>query len=365
MQLRTLCSVNSMFSIAFPLLNRCIGPVKLRLISARPRSIFAPAVLVGVTLIVNASASIAGESDQATAIDPAGLVLDMSTAIRRLNYQGRFVHIRDGDVNAMDIVHAYSGEGEQERMLSLVGEAREIIRNDSLVTCIWPGSESVIVSKSKPRNLLAEFDSSLIDNSMYKLELKDDDRVAGRAAHVVDVKPTDSMRYGYRFWIDQDTHMMLRSTLIDMNDSVIEQVMFTSIEFPDTVDAAVFEFDENHPSLTTYLEKPKPEVQLSTAERIQFEQLPSGYVKISENLREMEISDDPVSHVMVSDGMAAVSVYVEFVPQSQQQTQTLGHSSMGAMNAFGLNLGDAFVTVVGEVPKETVEAIASAVRIIQ
>jgi len=296
--------------------------------------------------------------------DPVQLVLDMSAAIRTLNYEGRFVHIREDSIDAMSIVHAYTDKGEQERMLSLVGDAREVIRNDSLVTCIWPGSQSVVVSKSKPRNLLSAIDASLVDNSMYSIQLKNGDRVAGIKTHVVDVMPTDSMRYGYRFWIDQDTRMMLRSTLLDMNDEVVEQVMFTSISYPDSIDTKRFEFDEKGSTLTTLLEKDLPDVLPdSTPDKVHFQGLPSGYAEINEAFRKMDISDDPVSHVMVSDGMASVSVYVEYVPDNQQQAQTMGHSSMGAMNAYGHSLKTAFVTVVGEVPKETVKAIALAVRL--
>lgn len=298
--------------------------------------------------------------------DPAKLVLDMSTAIRTLNYEGRFIHIRGNDIDAMSVIHSFSSKGEQERMLSLVGEAREIIRNDSLVTCIWPGSESVIVSKSKPRKVLSAFDESLVDNSMYDLTLGDNDRVAGRTAFVVNVKPTDSMRYGYRFWIDTDTHMLLRSSVLDTDGSTAEQLMFTSIDFPQSIDVSRFDIEQDSNSLIQMFdEKAAALKELPTPNKVSFEGLPSGYVKQSEAVRDMDVSDKPVSHVMVSDGMASVSVYVEYVVKAQQQTHTLGHSRMGAMNAFSHSLENAFVTVVGEVPKHTVEAIALAVRIAQ
>jgi len=77
----------------------------------------------------------------------------------------------------------------------------------------------------------------------------------------------------------------------------------------------------------------------------------------------MPINDGPVSHVMLSDGMASVSVYIEHVAVANQNQSAAGLSSMGAMNAYGLSLDKAFVTVVGEVPVDTVRAIAEAVRI--
>ena len=77
----------------------------------------------------------------------------------------------------------------------------------------------------------------------------------------------------------------------------------------------------------------------------------------------MPIDDGPISHVMVSDGMASVSVYVEHVKAPEQDKSALGLSRMGAMNAYGLSLDNAFITVVGEVPASTVMAIAEAVQL--
>jgi sigma-E factor negative regulatory protein RseB len=77
----------------------------------------------------------------------------------------------------------------------------------------------------------------------------------------------------------------------------------------------------------------------------------------------MPIDEGPISHVMLTDGMASVSVYVEYVPRAQQDRSSTGLSSMGAMNAFGISTDTAFITAVGEVPGDTVRAIAAAVLI--
>jgi len=99
--------------------------------------------------------------------------------------------------------------------------------------------------------------------------------------------------------------------------------------------------------------------------RVQFSALPVGYKEVSETFKPMPINDGPISHVMVSDGMASVSVYVEYVDQANQKEMVLGRSSMGGMNAFTLSLPNALVTAVGEVPPSTVETIANAVQFVQ
>ena len=304
--------------------------------------------------------------------DPSTLVDEMSMALKTLNYEGVFVHLQGMSVTSMHILHASDANGELERMTSLDGEAREVIRDHSLVTCIWPGSEAVVVSKAKPRDLLPDVTSTLAHNDRYDFILSGPDRVAGRDTFVVDVKPHDNFRYGYRFWIDQETKMLLRSMLLDGPDMAVEQVLFTSIDYPDKIDLARFNVDTKEEHISWIEPKTAQAVNSLAArksyksnavDRVGFRQLPDGYEEVSETYRPMPIDDGPISHVMVSDGMASVSVYVEHVEGAEQDKSALGLSRMGAMNAYGVSLDNAFVTVVGEVPATTVMAIAEAVLI--
>ena len=322
----------------------------------------------------------------------------------------------------MHILHSSDEDGELERMVSLDGEAREVIRDHSLVTCIWPDSGSVVVSKATPRKLLPEIDVSLADNESYSLEHAGTDRVAGVSTEVVAIIPHDDQRYGYRFWIDSETHMLLRSKLLD-GARIVEQVLFTRIEYPEHIDRSRFEFrpgvgqlgwiearstargedspgaratsgmlsggraskvaPDGAPAAAVVSSSTSPITSAEEGEgteggdRVRFEGLPSGYVELSESYRPMPLDPGaggvaplavpgggaPVSHVMVSDGMASVSVYVEHLDAEAQDKSVAGLSSMGAVNAYGLSLDAGFVTAVGEVPPTTVRRIAEAVRL--
>lgn len=295
---------------------------------------------------------------------PEELIKSMSSALTTLNYEGSFVHVRGGHVEAMSIVHSTDAKGELEYMLSLNGEAREVYRNRSLVTCIWPNSKSVIVSDSKSRKVLPTIDASLANGETYDLSLAEPDRVAGRNTQVINIKPRDNMRYGYKIWIDDENQMLLRSMLVDQDDNAIEQVMFTTISYPDMIDPARFDMSGKTPA--AYSKKvPESKALAATKNRVDFEALPKGYEEISETYQPMPINDGPISHVMLSDGMASVSVYVEFIPQAEQAKVPVGVSSMGAMNAYIYSLPNALITVVGEVPPKTVEHIAMAVRLVE
>lgn len=302
------------------------------------------------------------------AVDPDVLVKEMSVALKMLNYEGTFVHLQGMHVTTFRIMHSSGADGELERMISLDGEAREVIRNNALVTCIWPGTRSVYVSESKARDHLPQVATEIADSEHYQFSMGKPDRVAGVATYVVNVDPVDNNRYGYRFWIDQDTRMLLRSMLID-DSRTVEQVVFTDIEFPDFIDPARFDVDPNKEQLS-WLEPRRakatsgfPKALSKQVDRVQFTNLPGGYDEVSETYSSLTGDSAPVSHVMLSDGMASVSVYVEYIDVADQKLSTAGLSSMGAMNAFGVSTKSAFITAVGEVPADTVRSIAEAVSI--
>ncbi|NND91460.1 MAG: hypothetical protein HKN42_11395 [Granulosicoccus sp.] len=338
-----------------------------------------PALLIGsLGMTLYGGLGVAGESrgddagTAAAAPDPAGLIAEMSSALQTLNYEGNFVHVQGHHITSMHILHSSNETGELERLSALDGEAREVIRDHSLVTCIWPETQSVIVSKSKPRNLLPQVTSGLADNDRYRFSLGRPDRVAGLPTYVVNVMPTDHYRYGYRFWIDRESKMLLRSMMLDGPDKVVEQVMFTSIDYPASIDASRFEVAAGKEQMS-WLEPKKAQAtsglpanlldQEESHDRVGFEGLPEGYREVSETYSPMPMNEGPTSHVMLSDGMASVSVYVEYQPTAEQRQSAGGLSTMGAINAYALIIDDAVITAVGEVPAETVQAIASAVVI--
>ena len=90
---------------------------------------YLPRLCVGVLLSTLASAS--------AIADPAmEWVQKMSDAMRNLNYQGTFVYLHNNRLEGMQITHYKDMQGEKERLVSLNGEAREVIRDNQNLTCI-------------------------------------------------------------------------------------------------------------------------------------------------------------------------------------------------------------------------------------
>jgi sigma-E factor negative regulatory protein RseB len=65
-------------------------------------------------------------------------------------------------------------------------------------------------------------------------------------------------------------------------------------------------------------------------------------------------------HLVYSDGLATVSLFIEPAVAASEQAE--GLSQIGAANAYTTTMGGHMVTAVGEVPARTVEIFALSAR---
>jgi sigma-E factor negative regulatory protein RseB len=87
--------------------------------------------------------------------------------------------------------------------------------------------------------------------------------------------------------------------------------------------------------------------------------LPAGFRLTTWRMQIIAGSSTPVQHLVYSDGLASVSVFIE--PSDPRAQPMRGLAKVGAAFAFSRNLDGHQVTAVGEVPPVTVEAIATGV----
>ncbi|MGD8429791.1 MAG: MucB/RseB C-terminal domain-containing protein [Ectothiorhodospiraceae bacterium] len=320
----------------------------------RPLAALTPFAVVGLWLFFSASVFAA---DKPSARD---LLERMTRAVRAENYVGVFVYRYGSNLEAMRIVHRADGDGERERLFSLNGAAREIIRDDARVTCILPDNHSVVVDSRQTRNPLNRVLPGDLEemSRVYDLSVMGTGRVAGRKVYLVSVAPKDSFRYGYRLSIDSDTGLLLRSDLLDGSGNAVEQVMFTDLSTPEKIPDAWLESTVPGDEYTWYRNDAKGQPETERASGWNIEGVPDGFRLVLNEKRPMPGSEGPVEHRLYSDGLASVSVYIERKDDHEAFT---GSSRMGAVNAFGRVVSGYQTVVVGEVPAATVRRIGQSI----
>lgn len=294
--------------------------------------------------------------------DPFAWLERMWEAARTLNYTGTFIYRHGGHLEAMQVVHRVTADGEQERLVSLHGAPKELLRDKDGVTCIRADNRSVLVDKSAATGLLVgalRLPGQRLKEH-YTLRVGNQHRVAGRTARLVEVEPADEYRYGFRLWLDEEKGLLLKSELVGEGGEALEEFLFTSIDFPAEIPASLLEpaVDgdgfQHFTTRDTQSAEPVPEM------RWLFGWLPPGFSRLSHARERLSGRDQPVEHVVFTDGLVAFSIYLEEVGPAE--VAHAGLYRVGAVSAVGRRLGNYQVTVVGEVPSVTVDLVARAVE---
>ena len=95
--------------------------------------------------------------------DPKNLIVEMSIATSQLNYDGIFTYRYDKKIDTMRIIHKNKEGDIFERLISLNGNRREIVRENDKVKYFFPENKISIIERSKLGQLL----SSYIPSSYY------------------------------------------------------------------------------------------------------------------------------------------------------------------------------------------------------
>jgi len=261
----------------------------------------------------------------------------------------------------MRITHVANEKGVRERRVSVSGAPREVIRASSGGRWVLADDHAVMQDQAFSRTYFPSLplDQRGLADRSYDLELGGRGRVAGHSVRTINVVPRDEYRYGYSLWLEERSAMLLKWVLVDSKQRPLAKLMFTDIRMGSQVDDSELESDSALREFRT-VESQLP-AGLDTTRgtpRWQPSQLPPGFELTSQRFA---ASGAPglFEHLVYSDGLAAVSVYVE--SDTGAASQVHGLSRLGTTHAFSRAGDGVVITVVGDVPGVTVQMIADAV----
>ena len=275
------------------------------------------------------------------------------------DYSGVFVYQYDGRVETSRIIHVVESDGEYEKLESLDGPKREIIRHNGHV---WEYHNHKMVRASsqgrgKFPSLLPEQLSALGAN--YQASQVGVERVSGYDAQVILFQPKDNLRYTHKLWAHNASGLLLKASVLDDKKKTVEQHTFTQLQIGAGVDRSWL---KSAPSKMSRLHDGTPPEAAGVPVNSGWvvDALPVGFRKTMEIQRPMRGRHAPVTQLVFSDGLSAISVFIE--PDDGDEDDANGLSSRGAMNLYHKIANGHLFTVVGEVPARTVMQVADSLR---
>jgi len=283
-------------------------------------------------------------------------------AAHQTDYSGVFVYQYDNRVETSRIIHVVELDSEYEKLESLDGPKREIIRHHGQIWC-YINHRMVQVDSQQVRgrfpSLLPEQLSALSSN--YLIKEAGMERVAGYNTQVILFQPKDNLRYAHKIWAHTDSGLLLKAAVLGDKKQVIEQYTFTQLQIGGNIDRSWVGAKD----LLGYgAELPVPPETATGGTAINsgwvVDALPAGFKKTREIQRPMRGKHAPVIQIVFSDGLSAISIFIE--PDDGDEDDADGLSSRGAVNLYHKVLDKHLITVVGEAPPRTVMQALDSVR---
>jgi sigma-E factor negative regulatory protein RseB len=325
--------------------------------------------VIALSTVIAFSAQAQNTTQTSEKVDAQTWLRKIQSAAQKLNYSGTFVYQQGNQVRTSRITHVHDGKNELEKLEVLDGKPREYIRNNEEIVCYVPDARTLLVERRVTKDvfpaILGAGPGELAQ--YYEIRKGETGRVAGFDSQAVILEPRDNLRYGYKLWAEKSSGLLLRAQTLDEKGETVEQITFTQIaignvdrgrvrpSFPNTRGWRVENTQMSQVNLSSWSVK----------------SVPPGFRKIREMKRLVSDATAPdsgpganhashreVSQIVYSDGLAAISVFIE--PGNQSRTE--GSMQQGAMNVIGKRQGDFWLTIVGEVPSGAIKQVANSIE---
>ncbi len=300
-----------------------------------------------------------GAMPMARAEEAAAWLARAAAAAQQQNYVGTIVYQHGGHVETSRLVHLFEQGSEFEKLINLEGPAREVIRSNGEVRCYYPDAKVVRVEPRTFRNafpsLSPQQQAALAD--YYHFRMAERGRVAGIETQAWVFEPKDGLRYGHKFWADPVSGLLVKARIFDERNEVVEQFAFTEISIGIRIDREMVKPTWAMSPPGWHVRQAGQGEGESKATGWTVARPPPGFLKIVDGFRRLRGKHE-VAHLVYSDGLVAVSVFIEPVGIAPHP---IGMSRQGGINVVIRQQDDNLVTVLGEVPAATARQIAHSV----
>jgi sigma-E factor negative regulatory protein RseB len=312
-------------------------------------------------------AGFATAGDAGNASDALAWLKKMAASSRQLNYTGTIVYQHRNHIETSRVVHYVNpAGGEFEKLETLDGPPREVIRSNEQVLCYLPGAKTVLIEE---RNRSARNFPALVPEQLggvgesYTVRKGEVDRVAGHDCQWISLEPHDAMRYGRRFCADLSSALPLRAQTLSEKGDPLESFAFSQITLGGNFkrENVKSKWADRSKTQNWRIERSGYNAVTSTPGDtgwVVTTQVP-GFRKLMEARRSIGGRSGSVSQIVLSDGLSAISVFIE---PSHRESRSPSLWQQGAVNIYTRQQGNHTVTVLGEAPATTLMQISNSVE---
>ena len=314
----------------------------------------AMASFVAMTALVIASPALAS---------PQQLIERAQSAAETLSFQGSFVHQQESVLHTSKITQGRRGNDMITRVQALEGFRQEVVRGPSETRTYWPDKQMVKIDQTGLKR--SAFPRLFIGNPQqilanYEIKQAGTIRIANLDATEYAITPKHAGRWPMRIWVDRNSGMILKCQKLATDDRVVEQAAFTELSF--SAKPIQVALAPSYTDIKNWKTHDASMTRIDSAPELKFSQETlKGFDRVGVFDRNTSDSKQAsVRRYVFSDGIATVSVFVQSKAVSGPLTDKVRHR--GALSMLSREIGDTWITVMGDIPPDALARFAQTIE---
>ena len=285
----------------------------------------------------------------------------MQKSYKELNYDLLYLNSLQNQVDPKQLIHGVIDKQEIAYFRHLNGAIRESLQFSGKISHFEQGSQAYSLQSAHDRSVfanIANFDFYNGQNS-YEYIILGKGRIAGKKTIAIRMSSKDEYRYSYIVWLDVNSYLPLRLDTLNKSNLILEQVMVVSLHITEAVNPWLKKLSQQQ--LPQLLHLPQPLQQQASQWKVNW--LPAGFNIVKSDQHKLVMhKNEPVSYIMLNDGIVNVSIYIstkKIALEKQQKVIQRGATVLYTYQKEGIE-----VNVVGDIPvvtaKRLIESITKA-----
>lgn len=317
---------------------------------------------VNCALAEDVKAEITEQSSDINQASAFSYLYKMQTAYTQLNYKMLYINTAQQPIEPMWLE---SGNKQDKRIIYrsfLNGPVRETLQSRGKVDYYEQGHYLYSLPSQREQSAfanIAHFDLKK-GQQHYQYIVLGKGRIAERQAITIKMQSMDQYRYSYLVWLDAITYLPLRVDMVTKDNDILAQTLVLSVVVNEQIKDELIELAKQQADSLSVEQK---QLETDTA-HWHIGWLPEGFKLVKGDRHKLILHDtDPISYMMLSDGLVSVSVYISSKPTINEDQRSI-IQRQGTL-LYTMQQGIIEITIIGEIPLQTAEKIAASIQAVE
>lgn len=282
----------------------------------------------------------------------------MQQAYRSKNYEILYLSSLQQQLEPMQLIHSMVDGQEVSYFRYLNGVIRESLQSAGKISYFEQARPAYTLKSQHNRSVfanMANFDY-IKGRESYDYVILGKGRIAGKQSIAIRMISKDEYRYSYVIWCDLESNLPLRLDTLNQDSIAVEQIMVVSLKVT----------DKSNPWLVKLTQSTLPEIvqieQTTTNQSSRWKTtwLPKGFSVVKDDQHKLIMhANEPISYIMLDDGIINVSIYISDKKIALNEQQKLIRH--GATVLYTAQRGGIEINVVGDIPVATAKRLTDSI----